>query len=163
MTKSSKITVPSKADPPGHLPTDEQTEASNKDIEVGIAMNPERMGRKSSVILSVSDDPFAPRDGKTLLWRNVNMTLVRQNEKVCGNECQAHRLTKLTFRASEIRRKERTARKTASFSTMYGEKSLRNRRPLSWVRVERAKQVFSISLLDVQLREDVSLLSPMCA
>lgn len=27
--------------------------------------------------LSVSDDPFAPREGKTLLWKNVNMTLVR--------------------------------------------------------------------------------------
>ena len=26
--------------------------------------------------LAVSDDPFAPREGKTLLWKNVNMTLV---------------------------------------------------------------------------------------
>lgn len=25
----------------------------------------------------VENDPFAPRDGKALLWRNVNMTLVR--------------------------------------------------------------------------------------
>ena len=32
--------------------------------------------RKSSM-LAVSDDPFAPREGKTLLWRNVSMTLVR--------------------------------------------------------------------------------------
>lgn len=29
----------------------------------------------SSQLLSVSDDPFAPREGKTLLWTNVNMTL----------------------------------------------------------------------------------------
>jgi len=26
--------------------------------------------------LAISDDPFAPREGKTLLWKNVNMTLV---------------------------------------------------------------------------------------
>ena len=26
-----------------------------------------------------SDDPFAPREGKTLLWRNVNMVLVRND------------------------------------------------------------------------------------
>lgn len=28
-------------------------------------------------VLSASDDPFAPREGKTLLWSNINMTLVR--------------------------------------------------------------------------------------
>ena len=27
--------------------------------------------------LSAHDDPFAPRDGKTLVWKDVNMTLVR--------------------------------------------------------------------------------------
>lgn len=32
--------------------------------------------RRKSSVLAVSDDPFAPREGKTLLWRNVNMTLV---------------------------------------------------------------------------------------
>jgi hypothetical protein len=26
--------------------------------------------------ISARDDPFAPREGKTLLWRGVNMTLV---------------------------------------------------------------------------------------
>ena len=31
--------------------------------------------RRKSSMLAVSDDPFAFRDGKTLLWRNVNMTL----------------------------------------------------------------------------------------
>jgi hypothetical protein len=29
------------------------------------------------VALSLHDDPFAPREGKTLTWKNVNMTLVR--------------------------------------------------------------------------------------
>ena len=32
---------------------------------------------KESSVLPASDDPFAPREGKTLLWRNVNMVLVR--------------------------------------------------------------------------------------
>jgi hypothetical protein len=32
---------------------------------------------KKGSMLAISDDPFAPREGKTLLWRNVNMTLVR--------------------------------------------------------------------------------------
>ena len=27
------------------------------------------------------DDPFAPREGKTLTWRNINMTLV--SSKLC--------------------------------------------------------------------------------
>jgi hypothetical protein len=29
--------------------------------------------------VNLSDDPFAPREGKTLLWRGVNMTLVRKS------------------------------------------------------------------------------------
>jgi hypothetical protein len=33
--------------------------------------------RKKSSMLAESDDPFAFREGKTLLWRNINMTLVR--------------------------------------------------------------------------------------
>lgn len=28
-------------------------------------------------VLDSQDDPFAPREGKTLAWKNVNMTLVR--------------------------------------------------------------------------------------
>jgi ABC-type multidrug transport system ATPase subunit len=32
--------------------------------------------RRQSSMLAASDDPFALREGKTLLWRNVNMTLV---------------------------------------------------------------------------------------
>ena len=32
---------------------------------------------KQMSTLDVSADPFAPREGKTLTWRNVNMTLVR--------------------------------------------------------------------------------------
>jgi hypothetical protein len=28
-------------------------------------------------VLDRQDDPFAPREGKTLIWKDVNMTLVR--------------------------------------------------------------------------------------
>ena len=38
---------------------------------------PELSSETSSSNLAVSDDPFAPREGKTLLWRDVNMVLVR--------------------------------------------------------------------------------------
>ena len=29
-----------------------------------------------------SADPFAPREGKTLVWKDVNMTLVRQRQRI---------------------------------------------------------------------------------
>jgi hypothetical protein len=50
------------------------------DLE-GQGINPsktaqKRLTSKKSSILAISDDPFAPREGKTLLWKNVNMTLV---------------------------------------------------------------------------------------
>lgn len=32
----------------------------------------------------LENDPFAPRDGKALLWRNINMTLVRLfSQRIC--------------------------------------------------------------------------------
>jgi len=56
----------------------------NGDVEEGAQATtskpppPPLMSKKSSV-LAASDDPFAPREGKTLLWRNVNMTLKGKN------------------------------------------------------------------------------------
>ena len=38
------------------------------------AANPRRFHRGESV-LETRTDPFAPREGKTLVWRNVNMRL----------------------------------------------------------------------------------------
>lgn len=64
---------------------------SNKgDIEEEIAQpttstKPRLFSKKSSV-LAASDDPFAPREGKTLLWRNVNMTLVSPR-RYCAETC----------------------------------------------------------------------------
>lgn len=37
---------------------------------------PKAIDRTKS-ILNTHTDPFAPREGKALVWRNVNMTLVR--------------------------------------------------------------------------------------
>ena len=66
-----------------------KAENSNKDSEVEIVFESddaktntdktlaEPSFSKHGSQLSVSDDPFAPREGKTLLWKNVNMTLVR--------------------------------------------------------------------------------------
>ena len=45
------------------------------DMESG--NKPELTSKGSGSNLAVSDDPFAPREGKTLLWRDVNMVLVR--------------------------------------------------------------------------------------
>lgn len=51
----------------------ESTLAERTDDE--LASDLTSFSRKGSA-LAVSDDPFFPREGKTLLWRNVNMTLV---------------------------------------------------------------------------------------
>lgn len=40
-------------------------------------------GFAQGITLDPETDPFAPRAGKTLLWRNVNMTLVRTI--ICSN------------------------------------------------------------------------------
>jgi hypothetical protein len=73
--KGHKAHKDGQIDPSGHgpahahylAPSSEPTPATNNDIEVGI----------EATVLDARDDPFAPRDGKTLLWRNINMTLVR--------------------------------------------------------------------------------------
>jgi hypothetical protein len=55
---------------------------SNESINVSPSTNAaedleEQRGSNTMMsMLTVSDDPFAPREGKTLLWKNVNMTLV---------------------------------------------------------------------------------------
>jgi hypothetical protein len=39
------------------------------------ALPPDRLQRESS-LRNIYTDPFAAREGKTLTWKNVNMTLV---------------------------------------------------------------------------------------
>jgi hypothetical protein len=48
-----------------------------------------RISKKGSSMSTGSDDPFAPREGKTLVWRNVNMTLVSLRPK-CSSQTKCH-------------------------------------------------------------------------
>jgi len=45
-----------------------------QDVEVGKRLT-KKLSKKQSSTLDNHDDPFAAREGKTLLWRNINMTL----------------------------------------------------------------------------------------
>lgn len=48
-----------------------------EDVEVGNDTKKRpTYGSKQSSTLDTHDDPFAAREGKTLVWKNVNMTLV---------------------------------------------------------------------------------------
>jgi hypothetical protein len=44
---------------------------------------------EKSMALEARDDPFAAREGKTLTWRNVDMTLVR-SRKTCPRHIFAY-------------------------------------------------------------------------
>ena len=50
------------------------------DFEMGVEVAEEKTVTSSTGHFASSEDPFAQRDGKTLLWRNVNMVLVRKKE-----------------------------------------------------------------------------------
>jgi hypothetical protein len=49
--------------------------SSNKDNSTDVESVTSNLAKQVST-LNKKDDPFAPRDGKTLLWRNIHMTLV---------------------------------------------------------------------------------------
>lgn len=65
---------------PAH-PSEDGKEAEEVPMEsqTEIERSKRTLTSKKSSVLAASDDPFAPREGKTLLWRNVNMTLVRKS------------------------------------------------------------------------------------
>ena len=52
-------------------------EAKSSNMDNNKMVSPDQVTRKDSICLSVGDDPFAPREGKTLVWSKVNMILVR--------------------------------------------------------------------------------------
>jgi hypothetical protein len=68
------------------MTVNDESAVANTDVEAGVEVEeptPSLPSKKPSMrtkgsMLAVSDDPFAAREGKTLLWRNVNMTLVRR-------------------------------------------------------------------------------------
>lgn len=46
-------------------------------LDVEAQKDAKNLDRGKSGVLDSHTDPFAPREGKTLVWKNVNMTLVR--------------------------------------------------------------------------------------
>lgn len=52
------------------------TDSMSDDLETGGRVAPPDLDRSESV-LDKHADPFATREGKTLLWKDINMTLVR--------------------------------------------------------------------------------------
>ena len=73
--KKKTATLSPREDPPAwhDISLIENVRFANGDIEVGV----KPLSRETSSIgLDAKEDPFARRDGKTLLWRNVNMILV---------------------------------------------------------------------------------------
>jgi len=95
------------------------------------------MNRES---VPVENDPFAPRDGKALLWRNINMTLVSlQYRHACIVLHRIRLINKLSFPMQN--RKERTVSRTSNFSRMFGEKCPRSRQLPSWVLLVPERQV----------------------
>jgi hypothetical protein len=50
--------------------------AGSKDSEETTPSSASAIGDRSRSILNRQDDPFAPREGKTLVWTGVSMTLV---------------------------------------------------------------------------------------
>lgn len=51
----------------------------SRDVEVG-RKNSKVLSSRTSSVLDSSDDPFATREGKTLLWRDINMVLAAKKE-----------------------------------------------------------------------------------
>jgi len=50
-------------------------QSNSTDVEVGVATRKKVIDKRLRT-LPRSADPFAPRQGKTLIWRNINMFLV---------------------------------------------------------------------------------------
>ena len=57
------------------MSTEPSNDVESGDVVKDESMNSQKLNRGESV-LDRHTDPFAPREGKTLVWRNVNMTLV---------------------------------------------------------------------------------------
>mmetsp|Transcript_28345 Transcript_28345/g.65752 ORF Transcript_28345/g.65752 Transcript_28345/m.65752 type:complete len:84 (-) Transcript_28345:2605-2856(-) len=64
-----------------------------------------KMDETGHSTLDIRDDPFAPRDGKTLTWKNIQMTLVslQRNQESMGNADRWLRKRNVGFDDSMIR------------------------------------------------------------
>jgi hypothetical protein len=94
--------------------------------------------KSASSALEARDDPFAPREGKTLTWQNVNMVLVSllfvflwrhrntSNLPPTINAVSDHGVN------SSQRRPEKKETRTADFLIRFGARSQPSRLQLSW-------------------------------
>lgn len=59
------------------MPPAKDIAPDSADLEEGTEINSSapKLTSKQSSMLATSDDPFALREGKALLWKDVNMTL----------------------------------------------------------------------------------------
>lgn len=55
---------------------DVEAQAPETPVAASTTQVREGFHKSSSIALEARDDPFAPREGKTLTWQNVNMVLV---------------------------------------------------------------------------------------
>jgi ABC-type multidrug transport system ATPase subunit len=53
---------------------------NENDVEIGAGTDSGKNFSRNESTLDSHDDPFAPREGKTLTWRNVNMTLAANGD-----------------------------------------------------------------------------------
>ncbi len=63
-------------------PESEAVAANDHDVEAG-----RKLDRENSSQLEAHEDPFTPREGKTLVWKNVNMTLVNKHPLLTSMCC----------------------------------------------------------------------------
>jgi hypothetical protein len=83
-----------------------------------------------SMVLNKHTDPFATREGKTLTWKNVNMTLVRP---LSNMSLRVYSLPSLvTENVYCLRRRPKAKNPSANFLLMCGEKSLIIVQQQSW-------------------------------
>lgn len=97
------------------------------DTENGPAREKPKLGPKQSSVLDRHDDPFATREGKTLVWRNIQMTLVSASEQSLNVFHIVRRLT--SWHDLFVRRMPRAMNRNASCFRMCGERFLRKRQP----------------------------------
>jgi hypothetical protein len=113
----------------------ELAEAKAENAKLRADLEKERSERKLSA--NRQDDPFAPREGKTLVWTGVTMTLVRSKSLLFEDSTLFDTsLTMLLILYSFINTRYDSLRKAkdqhANCSTMSGARSLRKRLPPSW-------------------------------
>lgn len=135
--------------------TEQTTPAVASDVEGGNSQNPSEVEivfetddsnanplkskskafSKKASHMSISDDPFAPREGKALLWKNVNMTLVSCKTCIWYHKMNLQhccRILTCVVRSYLCRRERNQEIRNANFWIMYGVKFLKSKQLPSW-------------------------------